>query len=156
MTLAERATEPTLIRARFVEVLREIPALVSLLRGDPRNIVEYVDEEQGDLARALDGLKSPKVLVYISEVSPEGFNGILMTRISLGVRGQNPFPILHAIVTGISEASGTNGLPMLTLIILPRLSPMKFLGASRQMIYVQEFRAFDYFEIRVGFSDKGY
>jgi hypothetical protein len=147
--------DPSEIRTRFVEVLRGIPELVSMLAGNPENIIEYVDEQFGDLNRTIQDLRPPSLLCSISDVGAESYPGLVRTTLAIAVRGANPYTVLTRIIKGVSTASGCSGQNMLGEVILPYLSPMKLIGLNRQFIYIAEFRTFDYMEIRVLYTDKG-
>jgi hypothetical protein len=150
-----RVFNPSLLRSSFVDHIRGIDTFVDQLGGNSDNVIEYIDENNGDLVRTLDSLKAPKVLVYLEGISAETFPGLIRAGISIAVRAGDPFTILEKLLNGTSTASGSDSQQLLSSVIVPRVSPARFLGMERRFVYIADHRVFDYWEIRLQFTDKG-
>jgi hypothetical protein len=145
-------TNPDILRANLVTKLRDIPSLVALLGGDPANIVEFIEQAEGDSFGTIAKLSPPKLLVMYTGSVPRTqmeyrqHNFSLIPRVS-----GSPVAIYEQIEDGI-PVSGT-GLKMLYEPIHFAVHPMEVTSMQRRVIPVSEQSSFDYWEILTSFVE---
>jgi len=135
--------------------MRGIPGLVAELEGDTANILRYVEDEHGDVVSTIRALRSPKVLVYLESITPTRFPYMLRHAVAMAIRSPRAEAIFVAVLSGVSEVSGADGLPLLVSTVHPRFDPMDPIPSLiRRTIPVNEATVFDYWEISTAFSEK--
>jgi len=147
--------DPAILRANQAAALREIPDLVNLLGGDALNIVDYEEEDNGDLFNTIFSLDPPKLLVVYQGTSPSGgFPTLWQHNFSWIVRvSGSPTAVLSAIVDGIR--TGGSGLQFLYDSIHDKYQPMSLPQMRRAVIPVSERASKDYWEITTSFISRG-
>lgn len=150
-------TDPATLRASFVAMLRDIPALVALHENDADNIVDYVEEENGDLFNTIWGLRSPKLLVVHQGTRPSGGQTTMWAQdFSLMVRQVgSPSAVLVAILDGIPATLG-NGLKLILQRVHADYQPMSLPSMRRAVIPVSDQSSKDYWEITTTFISRGF
>jgi hypothetical protein len=145
-------TSPDILRSNLVAKLRDIPSLVALLGGNAANIVEFIEETEGDSFGTITKLKPPKLLVMYTGTLPRTqmeywqHNFSLITRVS-----GSPSAVFQQIVDGIP--AGGSGLRMLYEPIHFAVHPMEIPSMQRRVIPVSEQSSFDYWEILTSFVE---
>lgn len=148
-------TDVSELRGALVDQMRGIPQLISLLADNPANIEEYVESSRGDLAAEIRKLAPPRLLVYLSGIVPSGkFPARFVVSFGVAIRADNATGVFAAMLSGVSEASGTDGQPLLVSTVHPAFDPMDIPSLERRSIAVDETRAFDFFEAVISFRDK--
>lgn len=147
-------TDAAALRHALVVQLRGIPALVTLLKNDASNIVEYVEKDRGDLFSSIKDLRAPKLLVYFEGIAPTRFPSRFAVSLGLAIRADEPTGIYATMLAGISQASGTDGQPLLVSTVHPDFDPMEIPRLERRMIPLDQNTVFDYWEMRTSFADK--
>lgn len=148
-------TDPSTLRAALVTALREIGGLVSLVEFNAENIVDYVEETNGDLFNTIFALDPPKVLVVYSGTQPAGGTRSLWQHsFSLIVRvSVSPTAIFAAIVNG--SRTGGSGLPFVHDQISNVYEPMAIPSMRRAVIPVGDTSSRDYWEILTSYTSRG-
>lgn len=148
--------DPATLRAAQVAALREIPELVALLDGSDGNIVDYEEEDNGDLANTIASLVPPKLLVVYQGTNPTGsaramwqHNFSWVLRVS-----GSPSAVLAAILNGRRTAG--SGLPFLNDSIDNNYHPMTLPTMRRAYIPVSDRSSMDYWEISTSFTSRGF
>ena len=147
--------DPAILRTAQVEALRGISPLILLLGGDPGNIVEYAEEENGDLFNTVFALDPPKLLVVYQGTNPSsGARTMWQHNFSwiMRVTG-SPTAILAAITS--ESVTGGSGLPFVFDTIHPNYQPMSLPSMRRTVIPISERASKDYWEITTSFISKG-
>lgn len=144
---------PDTIRAAFAAKLRDIAALVALFGGDGDNIVEYVDEEAGDVWSTIYALDPGKLLVVYQGTAPRsGRRELWQHNFSLIWKTDgSPAAVFKQIVDGVPE---DETLPMLNVEIVTTAHQMNTPSMGRRSIPVADGTALDYWEITTGFVEK--
>ena len=147
--------DPSILRAAFVEYLRKIDSLVALFNGDTANILEYVEEENGDLLNTIFGLTSPEMIVVYQGTNPTGGGrSMWQHNFSFVFRvPTSPTAILAAIVSG--TVTGGSGLPFVFDQIHPAYEPMALPTMRRAVIPVSAQASKDYWEITTSLNSRG-
>ena len=148
-------TDPAILRASIVAALRQISQLIVLLDGDAANVVEYEEEENGDLLATVFSLDPPKLLVVYQGTNPTTsqrtmwqHNFSMILRVS-----SSPTAILAAIVSG--TVAGGSGLPFVFDQIHPAYEPMALPTMRRAVIPVSAQASKDYWEITTSLNSRG-
>lgn len=147
--------DPATLRAAQVTALREIPGVVALLGASTANIVEYVEEANGDLFNTIWSLSPPKLLVVYQGTSPSGGQQSLWQHnfsFILRVSG-SPTALFAAIVNGYR--TGGTGLPFIHDSISNSYHPMGIPTMRRSVIPVSEMASKDYWEILTSYTSRG-
>jgi hypothetical protein len=145
-------TSSDTIRAAFVQKLQAIDSLVSLLGNDPNNIVEFIEETEGDSFGRIYNLRPPKLLVIFQGIVLRGGPRELWQHNFMVVIRPNgsPSAIFKEFVDGIPS---TGSQKMLYEIVVPGVHSMEVPTLQRRVIPVSETSSFDYWEIMTGFSE---
>jgi hypothetical protein len=145
---------PSALRAALVAALKDIPAVVSLV-GNSANILEHIEEAEGDLYSAIRDLEPGRILVFIQEVGITGYPGLWSVKIGIVPRVESdPFAAFSTIVNGVPSAGG---LALHFRDINPAYHPMQ-LGPdafTRKSIAVNESSDFDFWQMNLYFNSKG-
>ncbi len=148
-------TDPGELRHSLVEQLRGIPELVTLLRNDAANIVEYVDKDNGDLASTIKNLQKPKLLVYLNSVAGSPYPSKIIVTFGIALRVNEPTMVYATLLSGMSDTSGTDGQPLLNSVVHPSYDPMYPVPSlDRRVIGVDSNSFFDYWEVVMSFRDR--
>ncbi len=147
-------TDAAELRTALVDQLRGIPALVSLLRDEPSNIVEYVEALNGNLTNVVRELRPPKLLVYLEGIAPTRFPSRFAVSLGIAIRSDEPTGIFAAMLAGVSEATGADGQPLLNSTVHASFDPMALPALERRYIPIDQTAVFDYWEMRLSFTDK--
>jgi hypothetical protein len=147
--------DPSLLRASLVENLQKIDPLIALFDGDTTNILEYVEEENGDLLNTIFGLNSPKMIVVYQGTNPVGGQrSMWQHNFSFVFRvPTSPTAVLAAIVSG--TVTGGSGLPFVFDTIHPAYEPMTLPTMRRAVIPVSDRASKDYWEITTSLNSRG-
>lgn len=147
--------DPATLRAEQVTALRQIPALVALLGGNTANIVDYEEEENGDLFNTIFALDPPKLLVVYQGTNPSGGSrSMWQHNFSWIIRvSTSPTAVFAAIVNGVR--TGGSGLALLYETINPAYQPMSIPVMRRALIPISDRASKDYWEISISFTSKG-
>jgi len=147
--------DPAELRAAQVTALREIPEVVTLLGADADNIVDYVEEENGDLFNTIWGLAPPKLLVVYQGTAPSGGSqSMWLHSFSWVIRvAGSPTALFTAIVNGIR--TGGSGLPFIHDSISDVYHPMGIPTMRRSVIPVSDTASKDYWEILTSYTSRG-
>ena len=136
------------IRRLFVLKLRAISSLTTLL-GGTSHIIEYVEEEEGDIFTTIANLRPNHLLVAYQGTEPSGERGCWAHHYSLFFKpGGSPSVIFSAIVDGVPAGES---LKMFLLPLTPGLHPMDNPSLSRRRTPVGDFTGYDYWEITTAF-----
>lgn len=135
---------PAQLRVNLTTALRAVPAVVALLGGDERNIVEY--DESGDLYATIAKLRPPKILVVFAGTSPAGRRESHWRHsFSLVLRpSSDPAGLFTNIVNG-----------MLNTEIHEDYHFMEIPSLQRRNIPIGETTFLDYWQIDTSFISKG-
>lgn len=145
-------TSPDAIRSAFVGKLRAIAALVALLGADDDNVVEYVEEDEGDSFAAIATLRPDQVLVIYQGTLPMTERQLWRHSFSIILRPRgSPAAVFKQIVDGVPTGGG--GLSMLYETVVAGVLPMEVPTMSRRVIPVGENSSFDYWEITTAFIE---
>lgn len=147
--------DPTILRADFVAALRLNPTLMALLEQNPDNVVEYIDEDNGDLFSTIRSLTPPKILVIDDGAQPQGFPSTRRRSFRIVIRprrGTSPQSFEAAIANGIPTGSS---LAMEFMTINDKYSSMRDTSSRRNSIPISENSSLDYWEILTAFTSKG-
>jgi len=147
-------TDPSALRAALVAQMKGIEELVTLVRENDANILEYVENENGDLFSRIQSLAPPKILVYLDGIEPQRFPAKLAIAIGIAIRADDPTGIYSAMLQGISTADGADGQPLLCSTIHPNFDPMSIPSMGRRQIAVGQATIFEYWEMRLTFTDR--
>jgi hypothetical protein len=145
------------LRTNLITALRAIPSLVTLLDGQEGNIVEYKDENAGDLfqyIRDFHARKNALLVGYQGRVLGGRFPGMRTERFSLipAVRG-SASEILEAIETGVPTTG--DGETMINCLIDLAYYPMEVPTMDRRAIEIGNGSLFTYWEIQTSFRGRG-
>jgi hypothetical protein len=144
-------TSSDTIRAAFVAKLRDIDSLVALLGNDAANIVEFVEEMEGDSFGRIYNLRPPKLLVMFQGIVPRGSpRELWQHNFTVTVRASSPDAIFKEFVDGI-PSTGTG--KMLYEVVVAGVHSMELPTLQRRIIPVSETSSFDYWEITTAFSE---
>jgi hypothetical protein len=146
--------DPATLRAAQVTALKEIPSLVTLL-GAEANIVDYEEEDNGDLFNTVFALDPPKLLVVYQGTNPSGgARSMWQHNFSWIIRvSTSPTAVFAAIVNGVR--TGGSGLALLYDSINPNYQPMSLPSMRRAVIPISERASRDYWEITTSFISRG-
>lgn len=141
-------------RAQFVAKLQSIPTLIRILGNDDCNIVEYTEQDNGDLYSTIRDLKPPKVLVFLQGIGITGYPGLWTLRFGIALRVNDPVSLAVEIVNG--KPSGSD-LPMLFVPVNDKYHPMQFQGdvLVRQSIPLSDTLSFDLWQMNPYFTSRG-
>lgn len=147
-------TSPDTLRSALVTKLKAIAALVTLLGGDADNIVEYVEENEGDSFGAIARLAPPCLLVMYTGTTPATGRELWRHNFSIIVRvSGSPAAIYKQIVDGVP--TGGSGVRMLMEPLAAGVHPMEIPALQRRVIPVSDQSSFDYWEILIAFTEIG-
>jgi hypothetical protein len=145
----------------FVAALRDIPALVAEMAGNPARIYAYHDEypKRVSLAHAIHQMPAPSIMAVWQGTSPGAFGGfdVWKHQVTLYLRaGEAPdadpptayYRMFRLIAKGIPAASG---VAMNVATIHPSCYPMDLPSILRQT----DAEGLDYFEVPVTFTEIG-
>jgi len=146
---------PSTLRAALVAALKDIPEVVNLV-GTDANILEYVEEDEGDLYSRIRDLEPAQILVFVQDIGITGYPGLWNVRMGIVPRVESdPFAAFAAIVNGIPNSGST--LPLLYRQIHASYEPMQ-LGPdafTRKSIAVNESSDFDFWQMNPYFRSRG-
>lgn len=147
--------DPATLRAAQVTALREIPGVVALLGGNTANIVDYVEQDNGDLFNTIWGLSPPKLLVVYQGSAPSGGSRSMWQHSFSWVMrvSTSPTALFAAIVNGVR--TGGNGLPFVHDSINNAYHPMTIPTMRRSVIPVSDTASKDYWEILTSYTSRG-
>lgn len=147
--------DPATLRAAQVTALREIPGVVALLGASTANIVEYVEEANGDLFNTIWSLSPPKLLVVYQGSAPSGgTQSMWQHSFSWVIRvSGSPTALFAAIVNGLR--TGGSGLPFVSDSINNVYHPMAIPTMRRSVIPVSDTASKDYWEILTSYTSRG-
>jgi len=147
--------DPATLRAAQVTALREIPGVVALLGASTENIVDYIEQENGDLFNAIWSLSPPKLLVVYQGTNPSGGStNMWQHNFSWIIRvSGSPTALFAAIMNG--SRTGGNGLPFVHDSINNVYHPMGIPSMRRSVIPVSDMASKDYWEITTSYTSRG-
>lgn len=147
--------DPAILRAAQVTALREIAALVTLVGGSTANIVDYEEEENGDLFNTVFALAPPKILVVYQGTTPSGqYPSVWQHNFSWIIRvAGSPTAVFAAIVNGVR--TGGSGLALLLDSIHDKYEPMSLPQMRRAVIPISDRASKDYWEITTSYLSRG-
>lgn len=146
--------DPAILRAAQVAALRGLPGVVALLGGLPENVIDYEEEENGDLFNTIFALEPPKLLVVYQGTNPTGgARTMWQHNFSWIVRvAGSPTALLAAITTG-TTAGGS--IPFVFDSIHPSYQSMTLPSMRRAVIPISDRASKDYWEITTSFISRG-
>jgi hypothetical protein len=148
--------DPGELRSDLVDTLRDIPALVASLDNDAENIVEYVEEENGDLFNTIFQLVAPKILVVYQGSRPSG-GAIPMWAHDYGLilrTTGSPTALFAAIINGVPASGG--GLTFMQYQIDPAYESTSIPTLRRAVVPVGENSSRDYWELSLTYQSRGF
>ena len=145
----------------LVAMLRDIPALVDEMGGDPDRIFAYHDQypKNISLVHAIHSMPSPSIMAVWQGTAPGSFGGVDVWKhqITLFLRARETFDgetagtyyrLFRLIVKGIPDSTGQE---MLNATVHPACNAMDLPQISRQT----DAEALDYFEVPLSFTEMG-
>jgi len=136
----------------FVELLRQIPELVSEMDGDSSRIGAYHDSfpEASSVENAVHTMQAPGILVVWMGEEPGSIGDLQAYRQKLRVyiRARDYYKVCGLLRHGVPTSIG---IPLLRATVHPSCLPMDLPRIDRRTDAEQ----LDYFEVDVGFMEYG-
>lgn len=146
--------DPFELLEEYLLRLQGIPELVATVGNDPDAI--KLQDREGDLAGYIEGLRPPSLLIYWDGIQPTRFPNRFKYQVGIVLRLKYPAQAFQALTQGISNYSGSDGLPMLVSTIHPRFDPMELPSVERLQIPVGDrSRVLECMVFKTSFSDRG-